>query len=124
LTPDKLLRREATALTELGHLLETFVVGELLKQASWMDGLAGPGHWRTRDGDEVDLVLERDDGAILAFEVKAAGRVPGDDLKPLRRLRATVGGPFVAGVVLYTGARSYNVEDRLHVMPIDRLWTS
>jgi len=22
-----------------------------------MDGLAGPGHWRTRDGDEVDLVL-------------------------------------------------------------------
>lgn len=74
LTPEKLSRREPAALTELGHLLETFVVGELLRQASWMDGIAGLGHWRTRDGDEVDLVVERDDGAVLAFEVKAAQR--------------------------------------------------
>lgn len=123
LTPEKLLRRDATALTEFGHLLETFVVGELAKQTSWMAGLAGSGHWRTRDGDEVDFVLERDDGAILAFEVKAAGRVPGDDFKPLRRLRTAVGDALVAGVVFYTGTRSYNAEDRLYVMPIDRLWT-
>jgi predicted AAA+ superfamily ATPase len=124
LTPDKLLRRDATALAELGHLMETFVVGELLRQASWMDGLAGPGHWRTRDGDEVDFVLERDDGAVLAFEVKAAGRVPGGDFKPLRRLRAAVGEALVAGIVLSTGTRSYHVENCLYVMPIDRLWTS
>ena len=122
LTPDKLVRRDAAALTELGHLLETFVVGELLKQASWMDGLAGAGHWRTHDADEVDFVLERDDGAILAFEVKAAARVPGDDFAPLRKLRTAVGDALVAGVVLYTGARSYNFEDRLYAMPIDRLW--
>ena len=35
LTPEKLLRLDTTALTELGHLLETFVVGELVRQASW-----------------------------------------------------------------------------------------
>ncbi len=118
LTPDKLARKDPTALTELGHLLETFVVGELLKQASWLDGLAG-----THDGDEVDLVVERDDGAILAFEVKAAGRVPGEASRPLRKLRTAAGDAFVAGVALYTGSRSYNVEDRLHVMPVDRLWS-
>ena len=28
-------------------LLETFVVGELRKPASWMDGVAGLGHWLT-----------------------------------------------------------------------------
>jgi predicted AAA+ superfamily ATPase len=124
LTPDKLARKDPTALTELGHLLETFVVGELLKQASWLDGLAGTGHWRTHDGDEVDLVVERDDGAILAFEVKAAGRVPGEGFKALRKLRTAAGDAFVAGVALYTGSRSYNVEDRLHVMPVDRLWSA
>lgn len=122
LTPDKLARKDPTSLTELGHLLETFVVGELLKQASWLDGLAGAGHWRTHDGDEVDLVIERDDGAIVAFEVKAAGRVPGEDFKPLRKLRSAAGGAFLAGIALYTGSRSYNVEDRLHIMPVDRLW--
>jgi len=123
LSPEKLLRRDTTALTELGHLLETFVVGELVRQASWMDGLAAPGHWRTRDGDEVDLVLERDDGSILAFEVKAAARASDSDFRPLRKLAGAVGSAFVAGIVLYTGERSYTAQDNLFVMPIDRLWT-
>ena len=124
LTPEKLARRDATSLTELGHLLETFVVGELLKEASWMDGIAGVGHWRTYDGVEVDLVIERDDGAVVAFEVKAAGRVPGDDFRGLRTLRDALGQAFIAGVVLYTGERGYTYEERLHVLPIDRLWTA
>lgn len=122
LTRDKLERRDPTALSEMGHLLETFVVGELLKQGSWLEDLAGVGHWRTHDHDEVDLVLERDDGALLAFEVKAAGRVPGDDFQPLGKLRAAAGAAFHAGVILHLGTRSYTFDDRLHVMPVDRLW--
>ena len=82
LTPAKLATPDPSALTELGHVLESFTVGELLKQASWNDDVAGTGHWRTRDGDEVDLVVERDDGALVAFEVKAASRVSGHDLTP------------------------------------------
>ena len=39
LTPSKLAQREPVALTEFGHLLETFVVGELRKQASWLEGV-------------------------------------------------------------------------------------
>jgi predicted AAA+ superfamily ATPase len=109
-------------MSELGHVLETFVVGELLKEVSWTEEIAGHGHWRTRDGHEVDLVLETDDGGVIAFEVKAAGRVGSEDFIGLRKLRDLLGDAFVAGVALYTGARSYTYEDRLHVMPIDRLW--
>lgn len=122
LTSEKLARRDPTALTELGHPLENFVVGELLKEASWTDEIAGFGHWRTRDGVEVDLVLETDDGGVLAFEVKTAGRVTNNDFRGLRQLREITGGAFIAGAVLYTGARSYTYDDRLHVLPIDRLW--
>lgn len=124
LTPEKLGRRDAAALTELGHLLETFVVGELLKQASWMDGIAGVGHWRTRDDDEVDLVIERDDGAIVAFEVKAAQRVGGKELGPLRKLREAAGAAFLAGIALHLGDRAYQADDRLHVVPVAQLWMS
>jgi predicted AAA+ superfamily ATPase len=123
LTPEKLARRDASSLSQFGHLLETFVVGELLRQASWLGGIAAHGHWRTYDGDEIDLVLERDDGGILAFEVKAAGQVSGRDMRHIRKLREALGERFLAGVALYTGARAYHVEDRLHVMPIDRIWT-
>ncbi|MCZ3388064.1 MAG: DUF4143 domain-containing protein [Actinomycetia bacterium] len=42
-------------------------VGEIRKQASWLDDVGPLGHWRTSDGDEVDLVVERDDGAVVAF---------------------------------------------------------
>ena len=57
LTSTRLQRRDPTALKELGHLLESFVVAELLKQTSWLDDVTVAGHWRTRDGDEVDAIL-------------------------------------------------------------------
>lgn len=122
LTPEKLARRDPVALTEFGHPLETFVVGEILKEATWTEEIAGYGHWRTRDDIEVDLVLETDDGRVIAFEIKAAARTTSNDMRGLRKLRDLLGDAFVAGVTLYTGARSYTYEDRLHVMPIDRLW--
>ena len=124
LSPEKLAARSPAALTEFGHLLKTFAVSELLKQASWTDWASGSGHWRTYDGDEVDLVIERDDGMIVAFEIKASGRVPGTDLTPLRKLRDATGDAFIAGVVFYLGSRSYTYEDRLHVMPVDQIWSA
>lgn len=122
LTAEKLARKDPTSLQQFGHLLETFVVGEVLKQASWLPSVAGTGHWRTHDGDEVDLVIETDDGRVVGLEVKAAGRVAGKEFSGLRALRAALGDAFVAGVVLYTGERSYTYDDRLHVLPIDRIW--
>lgn len=123
LTPAKLTGLDPQSLSSFGHLLETFVVGELRKQASWLEEGATLGHWRTSDGVEVDLVMERPDGSILAFEVKANERAPGSDFKGLQQLRDLTGDRFVAGVVFTTGPRSYTYEDRLHVLPVDRLWT-
>lgn len=123
LTPDKLTGIDPTSLTDFGHLLETFVVGELRKQASWLDEPVTLGHWRTSDGAEVDLVVEYDDGRVVAFEVKASERAPGKDFRGLAQLRDLLGERFIGGIMLTTGSRSYTYEDRLYVMPIDRLWT-
>lgn len=123
LTPTRLLRAQAVARAEFGHLFETFVVGELLKQASWLDGVAGWGHWRTHDGDEVDLVVEGDAGEVVAFEIKAGGRVRPDELRGLRKLRSALGDRFLHGVAFTTGAHCYTAEDRIQVAPADRLWT-
>jgi hypothetical protein len=32
---------------------------EVCRQLDWLDAPVRRGHWRTHDGDEVDLVLER-----------------------------------------------------------------
>lgn len=121
-TESRLAAAQPQAMTELGHLLETFCVGEALKQASWMESSPQAGHWRTHDGDEVDLVLERDDGALAALEVKAAERVRDSDFRSLRKLREALGDRFLGGVVLHLGQHAYTHEDRLHALPVDRLW--
>jgi predicted AAA+ superfamily ATPase len=123
LTPEKLARRDPASLSQFGHLLETFVVSELLRQASWLDEIPTCGHWRTYDGDEVDLIVERGDGRVLAFEVKAAARVAEADIRHLRKFREALGDRLLAGVVLYGGSRAYRAEGNLYVMPIDRIWT-
>lgn len=124
LTPQKLARLDPTSLTEFGHLLETFVVWELRKQLSWLDGIAGVGHWRTADGDEADLVVELDDGDVVAFEITAGASVPGQKFSGLKQLRTSLGQSFRGGAVLYLGERAYTYDDRLHVLPLDRLWTA
>lgn len=121
-SPAKLASLDPTALTEFGGLLETFVVGELRKQVSWLDESITVGHWRTQEGDEVDYVIEFDDGRVLVFEVKSNERVAGKEFAGMRKMRDSLGDRFIAGVALSAGTRSFNYEDRLYVMPVDRLW--
>jgi len=66
-------------------------------------------------------VIERDDGRIVGVEVKASARVTGKDLGPLRKFKAAVGKPFLAGVALHLGQRAYTYEPGLHVVPADRV---
>jgi uncharacterized protein len=122
LSPEKIASGDPAALTEYGHLVETFAVGEILRQVGWWDGPVTVGHFRTAAAEEVDLVLERDDGAVLAFEIKAGTRVHGEDLRGIRALRTKLGSRLLGAVVLYTGALSYTHEDGTSAMPLDSLW--
>lgn len=122
LTLDKMKRLDPAALTEFGHLLESFVVQEVVRQATWLDDPVAVGHWRSKEGAEVDLVLERYDGAVVAIEIKAGDQVPSKQLAGLQALRDRLGRSFIAGVVCYLGPVSYQPDDRLHVLPIEQLW--
>jgi predicted AAA+ superfamily ATPase len=76
-------------------------------------------HLRTRNGDhEVDLIVQRPDGRILAFEVKLADRVVDADAKHLKWLRAQIGDDLIDAGVLYAGERAYRRPDGLAVIPL------
>ncbi len=122
ITPEKLARRDPAALSEFGHLLETFAVGEILKQASWSDEVRAVGHWRTHNGQEVDLVAEAQDGGVVGLEIKAGREVDQKALRGLVTLRDALGEQFRCGFFLNTGTEAYRLADRIYVCPIDRLW--
>lgn len=105
-----------------GPLLESFVLGELSRAATWAELGVAVHHQRDRDGHEVDIVLEARDGRVVAVEVKASVDVRDEDLRGLRRLRDRLGDAFVLGVVASCGDRTRSLGDRLLAMPIAGLW--
>jgi hypothetical protein len=74
------------------------------------------------DDPGVDLVLERDDGAVIGIEVKAAASVNERDFAGLRRLAAACGDRFVLGAVVYDGDTSVAFGPALFAVPISALW--
>lgn len=105
-----------------GKLLETFVFSELQKQASWMDTGCALYHYRDKDQDEVDFVVEDSTGALVGFEVKASATVTGGDFKGLRKLAAACGSSFKLGAVLYDGDQAVPFGHRLFAAPMSCLW--
>lgn len=123
LTLDTVQRRLPSVLTDLGHLVETFAVNELLAQTGWRLDVIRTGHYRTHDGHEVDLVLQTPGGEIVGIEVKAGERVVPADFASLAHLRERVGERFRGGIILHTGTVATDHGDRLLAAPIERLWS-
>jgi uncharacterized protein len=105
-----------------GPLMETFIVNELTKQASWSPSRLNLFHWRVSQGAEVDLVIERTNGRVIGVEAKATDTVDLRDFHGLTVLRDSLGDQFVHGFVLHTGRRSLAFGDRLTALPVSALW--
>jgi len=105
-----------------GKILENFVAMEILRHVDWATTRVGQYHYR--DGrDEIDVILETRAGDIAAAEVKAAATIQERDFRPLTKLRDRRGESFVAGMVLYAGAETLGISDRIWAVPISALWS-
>ncbi|MFQ3610970.1 MAG: ATP-binding protein [Fimbriimonadales bacterium] len=104
-----------------GQLYETFVGLELLRQIHHSVPEVHLYHYRT-DKQEVDFVLENEQGQLVAVEVKASQTLGEADFRGLRGLHEAVGEHLVVGVVLYQGSQSLPFGERLWAQPISALW--
>jgi predicted AAA+ superfamily ATPase len=108
--------------TALGALLETFVLAELLKLVSWSGDDLEFFHFRDRDGNEVDIVLENSRGQVVGIEVKAAATVSRADFSGLHKLADACGERFTLGLVLYDHDTVVPFGERMFAAPISTLW--
>lgn len=108
----------------VGPLVENFVLGEIARQLSWTEEPVRLYHYRDRDQNEVDAILEHPAGGVVAIEVKAAETVRGGDFRGIERLRRKLGNQFIAGIVLYAGTQALSFGDRLRAWPISTLWNT
>jgi uncharacterized protein len=103
--------------TLLGALFESLATLSVRVYASY--GEARVKHLRTARGrQEIDLIVERADGGVLAVEVKLARSIRDDDIKHLRWLSEKLGDQVVDQVVLTTGSEAYRRTDGIAVVPL------
>lgn len=63
--------------TDKGALFENFIISELIKQNSYLENNSKFYYWRTKQGSEIDVVLEKGDdliGVELKYRSKAVNR--------------------------------------------------
>ncbi|MGY5810189.1 ATP-binding protein [Rhizobium sp. LEGMi198b] len=107
---------------QYGPLLETFVFAEILKLASGGEERFEFSHFRDKQQNEVDIVIEDRRGRIVGIEIKAAATVSSTDFSGLRILAETFGERFVSGFVLYDHQKVVPFGERLYAVPISALW--
>ncbi len=109
--------------TRFGHLLESFVVQQMIAMSGWQDGETRFYHYRDKDQVEVDLVMEIS-GEVWGIEVKASASVQSKDGAGLRRLSEAAKSKFQGGLVLYDGDAILPIdkEKNIYAVPLKRLW--
>ncbi|SFC10842.1 protein of unknown function [Polaromonas sp. OV174] len=80
--------------SRFGHVLETFVYGELLKHATSANGDYQLRYYRDDDQFEVNVVVENAAGQLIWGEIKATATVRQADLRGLKRLANIAGEQF------------------------------
>ncbi len=101
----------------LGHLFESLAT--LCIRVVAQAAEATVGHLRTRNGDhEIDLVVARDDGKVLAVEVKLAATVDDRDTVHLRWLADHLRDELLDAIIVNTGPNAYRRPDGIGVVPL------
>ncbi len=109
---------------ELGGFVETAVFAELRRLIGW-SRLAGLQlhHWRKDNKREVDVVIERADGKVLAIEVKSARRVGQSAGHGISAFRLENPDTFHRGFVIHSGDHIERLEENVWAVPFSVLWT-
>jgi uncharacterized protein len=101
----------------LGKLFESLATLAVRVYAQHSE--ARVGHLRTARGrQEVDLIVERGDGRVVAVEVKLARDVSADDGRHLTWLRDRLGDRVLDRVIVTTGPAAYRRGDGIAVIPL------
>lgn len=107
----------------LGRMLETFVAAQLRAEVALPGSRERLFHLRTESGrNEIDLLAELGGGRVVGIEIKADAAPSAGDARHLAWLRDELGDRFVAGVVLHTGPRVFELGERITAAPISTLW--
>ncbi|MGL5830426.1 MAG: ATP-binding protein [Angustibacter sp.] len=106
-----------------GRLLDAYVTAQIRAEVSASALMPTLYHLRDRDGHEIDLLLDYGRAGVIAIEIKSTAAPQRKDAGHLIWLRERI-PRFIAGIVLHTGPRVYELDRDIMAIPIAALWDS
>lgn len=97
------------------------VANDLRVQASVHETAPRLHHYR-EGVNEVDLVIEADNGRLFGVEVELASNPGNRDLNGLRRLRQSSGPRWAGGLVFCRVPAGRITDDDLVLAPLEAVW--
>ena len=103
-----------------GAIMETAVLGELVKEQFGRGREARFHFWRTSTGSEVDLLVERA-GVLIPIEVKASSTPRPAMAEGIHALRRDLGNRVGPGYVVHTGEHLLPLGEGVTAVPFGSL---
>ena len=123
-----LLRRDISEIYKndasfMGHIFENFIATEIMKSINTLPDKYYVSHFNPvrGDGKKTDFIVEKDNGEVLAIEVKLDSTLSEKDFKNLETCRNIIGSKFKRGVVLYPGQDLVPFGENFWAVPVNFL---
>jgi uncharacterized protein len=98
----------------IGRMFEALAVQSVQTYAQ--AAFASVSHFRDMNGrHEIDMIIEREDGKVLALEVKLSATPDPADGKHLKWLKSEIEEQLIDLVVIYAGKYAYRHNDIAYV---------
>ncbi len=107
---------------QAGAVWENHVINQWVRWRDWHEPSLSLWHWRDQSGNEVDLLLEKDQ-KLIPVECKLAERPEGKDAKGIRALKNFYGPATVQSAYVACTTRSaFDIEPGVTAIPAWKAW--
>jgi uncharacterized protein len=108
---------------QAGALWENHVINQWIRWRDWHEPSLGLWYWRDQTGNEVDLLIEKNQ-TLVAVECKLSEKPESKDLKGIRALKKFYGEQQVnKAYVACTIASSFDLEANVTAISGWKVWT-
>lgn len=94
-----------------GSLFENLVISEIIKLQHHSGKRPSVYYWRESNGVEIDCIIEKGDGEIIALEIKGGQTFNKDFLKNLKNFPQSSSSAISSKMLLYAGDQSTSTSD-------------
>ncbi len=92
-------------------LFGNLIISEIIKSITHTGKKPAVYYWRESNGVEIDCIVEKESGSLMAVEIKGGETYNNEFIKNLKKFPDAAIKKDIEKILIYTGERSFNIKD-------------